>query len=88
MLDEIQAFEEYLRDVKKTSKNTQISYRRDLMQMEEYLKGQGITDPDKVTKTSLNSYILFLEKNNLNKKGAAAYCRGAPFYRKCTRSTS
>ena len=63
MLDEIQAFEEYLRDVKKTSKNTQISYRRDLMQMEEYLKGQGITDPDKVTKTSLNSYILFLEKS-------------------------
>ena len=63
MLDEIQTFEEYLRDVKKTSKNTQISYRRDLMQMEEYLKGQGITDPDKVTKTSLNSYILFLEKS-------------------------
>ena len=63
MLDEIQAFEEYLRDVKKTSKNTQISYKRDLVQMEEYLRGQGITEPAKVTKTSLNSYILFLEKN-------------------------
>ena len=33
------------------------------MQMEEYLKGQGIADADKVTKTSLNSYILYLEKN-------------------------
>ena len=63
MLDEIQAFEEYLRDVKKTSKNTKISYKRDLVQMEEYLRGQGITEPAKVTKTSLNSYILFLEKN-------------------------
>ena len=63
MLDEIQAFEEYLRDIKKTSRNTQISYRRDLVQLEEYLRGQGITAPEKVTKTSLNSYILFLEKN-------------------------
>ncbi len=63
MSEEIQAFVEYLRDVKKTSQNTQISYRRDLIQLEEYLKSQGITDPAKVTKTSLNSYILYLEKN-------------------------
>ena len=63
MTEDIQEFVIYLRDVKKTSKNTEISYRRDLMQMEEYLKGQGIADADKVTKTSLNSYILYLEKN-------------------------
>ncbi len=63
MTEDIQEFVVYLRDVKKTSKNTEISYRRDLVQMEEYLRGQGITDVDKVTKTSLNSYILYLEKN-------------------------
>ena len=63
MTEEIQEFVFYLRDIKKTSKNTEISYQRDLMQLEEYLKGQGITEADKVTKTSLNSYILYLEKS-------------------------
>ena len=63
MTQEIQEFVFYLRDIKKTSKNTEISYQRDLMQLEEYLKGQGITEADKVTKTSLNSYILYLEKS-------------------------
>lgn len=33
------------------------------MQLEDYLRGQGITETDKVTRTSLNSYILYLEKN-------------------------
>lgn len=63
MTEDIQEFVIYLRDVKKTSKNTEISYRRDLMQLEDYLRGQGITETDKVTRTSLNSYILYLEKN-------------------------
>ena len=63
MTEEIQEFVFYLSDIKKTSKNTEISYQRDLMQLEEYLKGQGITEADKVTKTSLNSYILYLEKS-------------------------
>lgn len=62
MLEAIQDFVIYLRDVKKTSKNTEISYQRDLMQLEEYLRTQGILEPEKVTKTSLNSYILYMEK--------------------------
>lgn len=52
----------YLRDVKKTSRNTEISYQRDLVQLAAYLEGKGITEVAKVTRTSLNSYILFLEK--------------------------
>ena len=44
MTEDIQEFVIYLRDVKKTSKNTEISYRRDLMQLEDYLRGQGITE--------------------------------------------
>lgn len=63
MSEEIRKFVEYLRDVKQASKNTQVSYQRDLVQLCEYLQSQGITEVAKVTKTSLNSYILYLEKN-------------------------
>ena len=62
MVDDIKEFVVYLREVKRTSVNTEVSYQRDLMQMASYLKEKGITEPGKVTKTSLNSYILFLEK--------------------------
>ncbi|MCI8534701.1 MAG: tyrosine recombinase XerD [Hungatella sp.] len=62
METEIRQFMEYLAQEKHASKNTQMSYRRDLSQMWEYLREQGITDPAKVTKTLLNSYILYLEK--------------------------
>lgn len=58
---EIAAFIEYLVSEKKASKNTVLSYRRDLMQMMAYLETQGIYEVSKVTKTSLNSYILYLE---------------------------
>ncbi len=62
MVAEINQFIIYLREIKKTSKNTEVSYQRDLMQLASFLGKQGITDVDKVTKTSLNSYILYLEK--------------------------
>ena len=62
MVTDINEFIHYLREVKRTSRNTEISYRRDLMQLASFLEKQGITEVGKVTKTSLNSYILFLEK--------------------------
>lgn len=62
MLNDIPGFVEYLREVKKTSKNTEISYQRDLLQLASYLETQGITEPGKVTRTSLTSYILYLER--------------------------
>ena len=62
MTAEIKGFVEYLEQVKEASRNTVVSYQRDLMQLEAYLKDQGITEVGKVTKTSLNSYILELEK--------------------------
>lgn len=62
MISDITNFVEYLREVKKTSRNTEVSYQRDLMQMFSYLEEQGITEVNKVTKTSLNSYILYLER--------------------------
>lgn len=59
---EIEAFIDYLEHRKRASKNTVISYRRDLMQLAVYLEGQGIYEASKVTKTCLNSYILYLER--------------------------
>lgn len=64
MEKEITAFISYLHNVKATSKNTELSYKRDLSKMGHYLEGQGITEARKVTTTNLNSYILYLEKNN------------------------
>lgn len=62
MTKDIQRFIEYMRNVRKISKNTELSYERDLRKMSEYLRGQGITNVSDVTATSLNSYILYLEK--------------------------
>ncbi|MEG2453109.1 MAG: site-specific tyrosine recombinase [Clostridium sp.] len=62
MKEEIEEFIAYLQNVKKMSHNTVLSYNRDLFQMKEYLENKGITEAGKVTKTSLNSYILYLEK--------------------------
>ncbi|MGL5436673.1 MAG: site-specific tyrosine recombinase XerD [Lachnospiraceae bacterium] len=62
MIAEIDSFITYLEKIKQASKNTVISYRRDLLQLAAYLEDQGITQVSKVTKTSLNSYILHMEK--------------------------
>ncbi|MBS5607071.1 site-specific tyrosine recombinase XerD [Clostridium sp. AF18-27] len=62
MTADIKYFIEYLENEKKASKNTVISYQRDLVQLAAYLEAKGITEAEKVTKTSLNSYILYLEK--------------------------
>lgn len=65
MKDEIQEFIAYLKDVKKTSANTAVSYERDLKKLNKYFQEQGISSVDQITGTSLNSYILYLEKQGL-----------------------
>ena len=62
MTKDIENFIQYLHDVKQTSKNTELSYERDLRKMNNFLQEQGITTVSEVTATSLNSYILYLEK--------------------------
>ena len=42
MTSDIKSFVSYLRDVKKTSRNTEISYQRDLMQLKSFLEDKGI----------------------------------------------
>lgn len=62
MITGLDAFIEYLEHTKGASRNTVVSYRRDLTQFSEYLEGQGIQDIAKVTGTSLNAYLLYLER--------------------------
>ena len=62
MTTEIEAFIHYLEDVKQSSRNTVVSYQRDLRQLKEYLERQGIEEPSRVTKTNLNAYISYLQR--------------------------
>lgn len=57
-------FVNYLQDVKKSSKNTILSYQRDLNKFFIYLDEMKMNDITKVNNTSLNSYILMMEKEN------------------------
>ena len=57
MEDRIEAFISYLHNIKKTSKNTELSYRRDLKKLVVYLNRRGIDDPAKVTSEILKDYI-------------------------------
>lgn len=65
MKQELSDFIQYLKEVKRTSENTVISYERDLKKLERYLSAQGITYVTQITATSLNSYILYLEKEGM-----------------------
>ncbi len=58
----IRGFISYLSEERDASYNTKISYERDLKKLKEYLEKQGITNVQDVSETSLNSYILYLEK--------------------------
>lgn len=62
MLVEIQNFITFIHQVKKASVNTEQSYRRDLLKMAEYLETQGITEASDVTRTSLQSYVFWMEQ--------------------------
>lgn len=62
MEEEILGFIVYLHNVKHMSANTEMSYKRDLAKLKGFLEEQGIQGIEKVTPTTLNSYILYLEK--------------------------
>ena len=59
---EIQKFIQYLEEEKHASMNTEVSYKRDLLKLEEYVKEQNISALTRVNTTNLNSYMLYLEK--------------------------
>lgn len=66
MLQRIDEFVDYLTNVKKSSANTIASYRRDLNKLVNYLTSVGVEDIEKITSTSLNSYVLQIEKQGMS----------------------
>ena len=61
ILDE---FISYMGEVKKTSSNTEMSYKRDLHKFSAYLLAHGVDDVTDVTLTTLQGYVLDMEKNH------------------------
>lgn len=64
MKDEIGQFIEYLHNVKKTSNNTEMSYRRDLNKVQAYLTAHGVTDVKQVSSQMLEDYVDDLRQQN------------------------
>ena len=64
MRTQIQEFTEYLKNVKHTSGNTIVSYKRDLERMAAYMEERGITDAQNVTQDSLHDYEVSLQDEN------------------------
>ena len=57
MEQKIDAFIEYMHNVKKTSTNTELSYKRDLMKLNQYLSAKGVTSYQNVTTIILREFI-------------------------------
>ena len=56
----------YMKEVKHASKNTLQAYQNDLKKLMLFLEKQDINSVTKISETSLNSYILTLEKEGLS----------------------
>ena len=65
MKQDIHNFIQYLHLEKQTSENTEVSYERDLRKMSQFLQNRGIDSISAVNATSLNSYVLLLEKDGM-----------------------
>ena len=63
MTQKVEEFIKYLHEFKKTSKNTEVSYERDLRKLNNYLEAKGITAVEKITEENLNSYLTYLKEN-------------------------
>ena len=64
MGNHIDAFILYLHNMKKTSANTEMSYRRDLYKVQVFMENRGIGDISDITKKDLDDYVADLEKQN------------------------
>ena len=63
MEDQVLEFINYLHNIKKSSENTQLSYKRDLLKMVRFLSERGVEDALKVSEQDMTAYLLYLEKN-------------------------
>ena len=55
-------FTDYLRNEKKSSENTVLSYARDLKGFCRFMKESGVLDPAKVNRTNVMAYVYELQK--------------------------
>ncbi len=79
MEQEINNFISYLHNIKKTSTNTELSYKRDLGKLRQYLEEKGITEVGNITAEILGSYIVYLGENHF---AAATISRNVASIRK------
>ena len=61
----VMEFINYLRNTKKTSDNTVVSYQRDLKKFRAYLMEKKIKSLEEVTELDLENYLRYMEENNL-----------------------
>ena len=61
----IETYVVYLRDVKRTSQNTLMSYQRDLNKMCKFFEENGIIKVVQVNEEMLNFYVCYLQDNKL-----------------------
>lgn len=64
MEQQIQLFIEYIHDKKKTSLNTEMSYKRDLLKVVDFLKSKGIKNWSDVSFEDLDEYINSMFEEN------------------------
>ena len=63
MEKEINAFITYLHNVKGTSANTEMSYKRDLEKVQHFMESRGIREASEVSGQDLSDYVKYLEDN-------------------------
>lgn len=63
MEKEINAFITYLHNVKNTSNNTELSYKRDLEKVKQFMASRGIAEAKDVSAKDLSDYVKYLEDN-------------------------
>ena len=63
MEKEINAFITYLHNVKNTSNNTELSYKRDLEKVKQFMASRGIVEAKDVSAKDLSDYVKYLEDN-------------------------
>lgn len=66
MQKEIDSFILYLHNIKKSSNNTEISYKRDLSKVEDYLTIIGVKNVSEIKKEHLTNYIKNLNDNHFS----------------------
>ena len=66
MLQLVEDFIDYLKEVKHSSVNTISSYRRDLLKLVAYLNENGITIFSDTNSSDLNSYIIILKNKDMS----------------------